>query len=519
MLLISLIGLAAAILCIPLMFREVQLRRDKAIRLMHTKFVALNSSLEPIHLMSTDLIIGRWTRRCDISLAGLNQHKKGKQGNKHEEESPISRVHAELWWDGVSFRIAPVYTRRLNGEWSRPKVWVNMRPAPEGSGLPVDYGDTITLSDAGYRFRLENTSKERTIKAKSAKSPGGRNRLSVQLQTGAGRLFGGIGKKKQSRSGKKPRSAKRPGAKKKTPVSGKRIHPLGVLAVLAVAVAVLVGLVLGAMEMPQAESSLGRRKKDTATVLVCGVDEHGERTDTMLLVYLSGSERRMSLLSLPRDTISVSKRGNTVKLNAIYGGNGQEGAEDLLDVVESYIGYRPDGYLFFDWALVKEITDLMGGVTVTLEQEVAVWDPDVGGTIHVPAGENHLNGEQTLAAVRFRSGYQNADLGRIQVQRKVLKACKDQWVDLKNIGLLDDAIDLLLERSLTDLTTKNFIWLAKTALNCEDTSISETLEGYAEYRDGVSYYFLSPRDIAAQINENFNPYRTEVTREMIKAVE
>jgi len=179
MLLISLIGLAAAILCIPLMFREVQLRRDKAIRLMHTKFVALNSSLEPIHLMSTDLIIGRWTRRCDISLAGLNQHKKGKQGNKHEEESPISRVHAELWWDGVSFRIAPVYTRRLNGEWSRPKVWVNMRPAPEGSGLPVDYGDTITLSDAGYRFRLENTSKERTIKAKSAKSPGGRNRLSV----------------------------------------------------------------------------------------------------------------------------------------------------------------------------------------------------------------------------------------------------------------------------------------------------------------------------------------------------
>ena len=507
--LISLIGLAAMIMAIPMMFREAEQRRQKAIRQMHTRLVALNFDFEDnkkhVDLMSTYMIIGRWKRRCDISLEHLCTKKK----------RPISRIHAELWWDGTSFRIAPVYTRWSPQYESRPKVWVDGCLAPEHAGLEVKYGAEVLLSDARYAFKLEDTSKGEAIHATAPRPSANSMWILDRLQDGIDQIVDRIGRKPRRKPRSKPRQKPRPSRRTGRKVGRKLLI---VLIAIVLILAVLVGLFLGSITMPQAESSLGARKKDTATILICGVDDGGYRTDTMILVYISGSEGKMSLLSLPRDTFSVSKTGTFKRLNAIYGGLGEEGAEDLLDVVENYVGYRPDGYMFFDWALVKEITDLMGGVTVTLDKEVSVTDPDSGALVTLPAGEHHLNGIETLATVRFRAGYVNADLGRVQVQRKVIKACKEQWIAWDHVDKLDDAVDLLMKKSMTNLTPSNLLWIAKTALNCEDMSVSETLAGHDEYRSGASYYILDPKKIPEQINANFNPYKVEITSDMLETV-
>lgn len=152
LILISTCGLAAAALCLPMMFRETEQRRLDAVRRMHTRLEAVNCCMDPVDLYASQMTIGRWERRCDICLAGLTPRTK---------DSPISKVHARLWWDGLSYRIAPIPSRRPNGAVVLPKVWVDMVPVTDPkNGMAVAYEQRITLSNARFDFVLVDTSGE-----------------------------------------------------------------------------------------------------------------------------------------------------------------------------------------------------------------------------------------------------------------------------------------------------------------------------------------------------------------------
>ena len=281
------------------------------------------------------------------------------------------------------------------------------------------------------------------------------------------------------------------------------------LAVIALAVAAV--LFVGSFfEMPVSESSIGQRKEKTATILLCGTDKDGTRTDTMMLVYLDGAENRVGLLSLPRDTLTRTSEGKRAKLNSAYGRNGcgEEGMEWTLNYVERIIGYRPDGYILVDMELVPRIVDLMGGVDVHLDHHIRVHTDGV--EVYVPAGDAHLNGEEVLATLRYRYGYYNADLGRVEVQRMVITECMKQWVSPAKLALLPDALELVQNESLTDLSVGNFLWIGKTILTGMNDMTSDTLPGYADMRGGASYFVLYPDQVAELINESYNPYRTVI---------
>ena len=283
-----------------------------------------------------------------------------------------------------------------------------------------------------------------------------------------------------------------------------------VLLLLAAAVAGVMIFLGSLFEMPVADTGLGERKEKTSTILLCGTDKDGTRTDTMMLLYLDGSEGRVGLLSLPRDTLTITDEGRRAKLNSAYGrnGGGEEGMEWTMTYVERTIGYRPDGYILVDMELVPKIVDLMGGVNVHLDHHIRVHTDGV--EVYVPAGDAHLNGEEVLATLRYRAGYANADLGRVQVQRMVITECMKQWVNPAKLALLPEALDLIEAESLTDLSVNNFLWIGKTILTGMDDMTSDTLPGYADMRGGASYFILYPDQVAQLINESYNPYHTVI---------
>lgn len=45
------------------------------------------------------------------------------------------------------------------------------------------------------------------------------------------------------------------------------------------------------MKMPETDQPIGARKEGAATVLLCGTDQEGTRTDTMMLLYLNARSR------------------------------------------------------------------------------------------------------------------------------------------------------------------------------------------------------------------------------------
>ena len=315
--------------------------------------------------------------------------------------------------------------------------------------------------------------------------------------------------------GSRPTTAQRKAAPRRKGGCG-CVTVLLVLAALAAAALLFVGSFFA---MPVSEDSIGQRKENTATILLCGTDKDGTRTDTMMLIYLDGSENRVGLLSLPRDTLTTTGKGKRAKLNSAYGRNGcgEEGMNWTMNYVQDIIGYRPDGYILVDMELVPQIVDLMGGVNVHLDHHIRV-ETD-GVEVYVPEGDQHLNGEEVLATLRYRYGYANADLGRVQVQRMVIKECMKQWVTPEKLALLPQALELIEAESLTDLTAENFLWIGKTILAGMENMTSDTLPGYADMRGGASYFILYPEKVADLINECYNPYAVDIDADDLNITE
>lgn len=280
----------------------------------------------------------------------------------------------------------------------------------------------------------------------------------------------------------------------------------GCLTSLLLFTIVLVAGLMFLIRPPRTDDPIGPRKWDTATILICGTDEDGTRTDTMMLLYLSGSEKQVRLLSLPRDTYTITASGKAAKLNSAFGRNGcgEEGMEVLMDYVADIIGYRPDGYILVDFTLVPQIVDIMGGVDFDVPMDMDV------ASVAIQEGYQRLNGKQLMTLLRFRKGYANADLGRVEVQREVLKACMDQWLKPSNISNALEAVKLLENNSISSLNTSNYIWVAKTLLLNLKNFGNDTLPGYAEYRGEASYYILNRNEVAEMIENNYNPYRVTI---------
>ena len=178
--------------------------------------------------------------------------------------------------------------------------------------------------------------------------------------------------------------------------------------------------------------------------------------------------------------------------------------EVLLDYVRDIIGYRPDGYILLDFTMVPRIVDIMGGVDVEVPMDMDVDE------IVLSKGYQHLSGDQVLALLRFRKGYATADLGRIQVQRAVMKAAMEQWLSPAHLVGAVKAVSLLENSSLSSLSTGNYLWVAKTLLLGMSDFRSDTLPGYADYRNKVSYYILEPEKVLELLNESYNPFRTSI---------
>ncbi len=256
-------------------------------------------------------------------------------------------------------------------------------------------------------------------------------------------------------------------------------------------------------------SSPEARKSGCSTILIAGTDESGDRTDTIMLLNVNRKTKQISLLSIPRDT-KVNCSYSPQKINGAYGVNdkGADGMNALMDYVADCVGFRPDGYLLVDLDVFVELVDLFGGVEFDVPQDMDYDDPWQELSIHLSAGMQTLNGQQAMGLVRYRSGYAMADLQRVNVQREFIMSAISQWKSPKNLFRFLRALSLLEKYSQTDLSTRNLIWLAESALLCgTGDMMMETIPYYL----GEIYVYVDADDAYLNlINTYFNPYTRDI---------
>ncbi len=213
-------------------------------------------------------------------------------------------------------------------------------------------------------------------------------------------------------------------------------------------------------------------KDQLLNIALLGTDGDGFRTDVNIVASLNLTTKEVHLISVPRDTRVVmtddmiaylEKNGRTVpQANGVYGqckltevhAYAGEGNRSTFSVamLEEILGIDIDYYVKVDLDAFKDIVDAVGGVEFDVQERLYYSDPAQGLYIDLYPGPQVLDGEKAEMLVRFREGYAQKDLKRIEVQQEFLKAFISQVCSSDKImSNLDSYIKIFMEKVESDM--------------------------------------------------------------------
>lgn len=230
------------------------------------------------------------------------------------------------------------------------------------------------------------------------------------------------------------------------------------------------------------------KSKNVINILLLGLDsedalENGGRSDSMILVSLNKSEKKINMISFFRDSWCYTNAGGYDtfnKLNASYFYGGPSG---VIDTIEKNFKIDIDYYVAVDFTSFIEVIDALGGVTVEVQQYEAEYiNTTTRFTIeHGPAVT--LSGWEALGFSRIRQSDSDSDVSRTRRQRQVITALINS-VKGASISQLNEVLDILFQYVKTDFTKTQIISYAGKAL----------AEGWLNY-EIVQHTFLSEKDV------------------------
>ena len=254
-------------------------------------------------------------------------------------------------------------------------------------------------------------------------------------------------------------------------------------------------------------------------ILICGTDDDGTRTDTIIIAHLDANDHTVALLSIPRDTPVATGGGGLMKINSVYAGGGKDGMERLAARLKDLLGFPVDGYVLVDLEAFQKTVDLVGGVEFDVPMDMNYEDPSQNLYIHLQKGLQTLDGEQAMGLVRFRKGYATQDIQRTQTQQQFLKALAKQCLSVSSLSKLKEFADIFAEDVTTDLTVGNMIWYGKELMACDfDSMQTYTAEGEGAMINGGAYYPLYAGRLLEIVNKSFNPYDAAISASSLTVI-
>jgi len=199
-----------------------------------------------------------------------------------------------------------------------------------------------------------------------------------------------------------------------------------VLCVVGVCLAIISGIIVASKTIVTPNNpdtpQLQKAPKDRANILILGVDDGEARSDTIMLASLDNKNKKLSIMSIPRDTRVLDGKEYD-KITHLYAGKKKEQA--TIDAVTRITGIPIHYYVIVDFKGFRNIIDVLGGIDIDVPNVnsggMHYEDPEQNLFIHLKAGMQHLTGKQAEGFVRYRHGYAEADLGRIKAQQMFAK--------------------------------------------------------------------------------------------------
>lgn len=227
-----------------------------------------------------------------------------------------------------------------------------------------------------------------------------------------------------------------------------------------------------------------RQRQNLTSILLMGVDQpstaesggyrNGGQADFLRLMVIDPARKTVSQLQIDRDTMTpitiLGVLGNKsgvrtaqVSLSHGYGDGGTQSCELTVEAVTNLLFGAPiDFYMAMNLDGISELNDLVGGVTVTLEDDFTAIDPTMtlGRTMT-------LHGDQAETYVRNRH---DVNVGTNEARMARQEQYIGQLIDLfmaaqqQNENFVGDVFDALTPYLTTSISRGrliNEVWAAK----------------------------------------------------------
>lgn len=224
------------------------------------------------------------------------------------------------------------------------------------------------------------------------------------------------------------------------------------------------------------DKTLSGQERDRINILLLGVGgvEHqgGQLTDTIMLVSLRPSDKKLALLSIPRDLVAPIPGVGWQRINYAHAFGKLASPKDktagpLLaeKAVTAVTGQPIDYYIKLNFDGFVKLIDALGGIRIYVPEsftDAQYPDNNYGyETLHFEQGWNDFDGSRALQYTRSRHGNnsQGSDFARARRQQEILRAAQIKSLALSTL-LNPNKILKLMDVAGENLETDLEIWQA-----------------------------------------------------------
>lgn len=229
------------------------------------------------------------------------------------------------------------------------------------------------------------------------------------------------------------------------------------------------------------DTRVGLTKKQSKLLRVGSTKTaEGARSDTMLLVHISKARDKVTIISIPRDSLvtipahigldgksQIPERKSKINAAFTWGG-----APLLIQTLESETNLKIDHYVEIGFAAFANVVDAIGGIDVCTKRDIN----DPKSYLILSAGVHTLSGVESLKYVRTRDFDGMGDLGRMQRQQQFISAILQKVTStgvLLNPIKLTNFFNAVMATVQTDseLNKNDLITLAKQMRNLSASKV------------------------------------------------
>ncbi|WP_312650252.1 M56 family metallopeptidase [Aminipila sp.] len=242
-------------------------------------------------------------------------------------------------------------------------------------------------------------------------------------------------------------------------------------------------------------------------VLFIGACETGSNTnipvDSFILMGYEAKTSNLNVVMIPRDTMLKGDDGRNTKLS-LYASS--HAPEQVVQKLNELLGTNISKYVKTDTAALRDFIDAIGGISYDVPQDMYYDDPMQGLHIALKKGPQILNGKQVEMLVRFRKGYAEGDLARIDVQKDVLAAILTQKSEtdiFKNIGSLYKLASKNIETNIDKKEIKKYAAVVRNDSIKKDKIKEINLPYSLPFEDGISYVKIDEEKAQQLLKDTF----------------